>query len=275
VTVVSESTATPDGGVEDDVDDGRQEPADAPDPTLDPDDGVAATDPSFLRARARTYDLLSACLDGDVETLRSGIDEGAFARLSAVFPVDLDPEPLSGSSLDEDALSVGYDNLFVVPGTHFVPPFASAHATDPSAEYESDSTYHDAGEAGELFGRPAAELSRLYDAASFEPTRGDGVPDHVAAAFEFLGALAVAEAESRERGDGETAAALRDVQRRTLSELGWLDAFHDAVRDEDSAEGVFATLVGVARSFAAWDARVGLATEDERPRTDADAPTDA
>jgi TorA maturation chaperone TorD len=267
VTAVSDATATPDGG--------RSSPEGGSDGDVDPSERVGSTDPAFLRARAKTYDLLSACLDGDVETLRSGIEERDFERLSGAFPVDLDPDPLAGSSPDEQALSVGYDNLFVVPGPHFVPPFASAHATDPSAAYDSDSTYHDAGEAGELLGRPAAELSRLYDAVAFEPTRGDGIPDHVAAAFEFLGALAAAEAESREAGDRETAARLRDIQRRTLSRLGWLDAFHEAARREDSAEGVFATLVGVARSFAAWDARVGLADGDERIRTDADAPTEA
>lgn len=226
----------------------------------DPGDDVLPTDPAFLRARARTYDLLAACLDGDVAALAEAASAGDFARISASLPVDLDPEPLA--DLDREALSVGYDNLFEVPGPHYVPPFASAHATDPSADYESDSAYHAAEDGGELLGEPAAALSRLYAAAGFEPTRGDGIPDHVAAAFEFLGALAAAEAERRAADDRAEADALRDLQRRTLDRLGWLDRFHEQVRRADSAEGAFAHLVGIARTFAAWDAQSGLGESD-------------
>ncbi|MBX0296694.1 molecular chaperone TorD family protein [Haloarcula nitratireducens] len=229
------------------------------------DDGgdadLPATDPEFLRLRAQTYDLLSACLDGDVGALVEAAENGYFVQLSAAFPVDVDPECLA--EYDEEALEVGYENLFAVPGPHYVPPFASTHAADaPSsddttANYESDSAYH-AGDAGELLGKPAAELAELYAAVGFEPTRGDGIPDHVAAAFEFLGALAQAEADRRTAGNIEEAEALADLQRRTLDRLGWLDEFHDRVREADSAEGAFARVVGIGRTFAAWDARSGI-----------------
>jgi len=232
----------------------------------DPDEHLSASDPEFLRARARTYDLLAACLDGDIDALVEAAENGYFVQLSSVFPVDLDPESLA--EYDREALEVGYDNLFAVPGPHYVPPFASAHASDSTgagddeAGYESDSAYRAGDEGGELLGEPAADLARLYAAADFEPTRGDGIPDHVAAAFEFLGALAAAEAVRREEGDFEAAGALADLQRRTLDGLGWLDEFHERVREADSAEGAFARLVGVARTFAAWDAKAGVAASD-------------
>ncbi|WP_267640018.1 TorD/DmsD family molecular chaperone [Haloarchaeobius amylolyticus] len=226
-----------------------------------PGDDLPATDPQVLRARARTYDLLAACLDGDVDVLAGAIEDGDFARLSAALPVDLAPD--FDENPDRDALAVGYDNLFVVPGPHYVPPFASAHATDPSADYESDSAYHAGDAGGELLGDPAEAVARLYTAAGFEPTRGDAIPDHVAAVFEFLAALAATEADRREAGRREDADGLRQLQRLALDRLGWLDTFHEQVREADSVEGTFARLVGVARTFAAWDARAGVGAADE------------
>ncbi|WP_433634099.1 TorD/DmsD family molecular chaperone [Halomicrococcus sp. NG-SE-24] len=229
----------------------------------DADGDLSETDPELLRARARIYDLLAACLDGDVETLVTAAENGDFDRLSSSLPVELDSEPLA--NYDRETLSVGYDNLFVVPGPHYVPPFASAYRTDPAIDYEPDSAYH-AADDGELFGEPAAELSRLYATAGFEPTRGDGITDHVAATFEFLGALAAAEADRRAVGDADEVDVLRALQRRTLNQLGWLDQFHKRVRETDSVEGAFARLVGVARTFAAWDAQTAVdPNEDDRP----------
>ncbi|MFB6160964.1 MAG: molecular chaperone TorD family protein [Haloferacaceae archaeon] len=283
--------------------DGDDEPVDATSDASDRDEPAddasdasgRATDASALpaddvspaataRVRARVYGLLAATFDGDAETVAAAVDDDAFVDLAAALPVDVDTAPLAGADLDPDALAVGYDNLFVVPGPHYVPPFASAHATDPSESFESDSPYHDAGDAGELFGDPAADAARLYAATGFEPERGDGIPDHVAALFEFMRALCAREAALLEGGDGAAAersdgatddgatnaeadaadpdgelATVRDAQREALSRLGWLDAFDEAVAREDSVEGVFATLARIARSFAAWDAREGVA----------------
>jgi TorA maturation chaperone TorD len=204
------------------------------------------------------YGFVAAAFDGETSTLADAFAAGALADVADALPVDVDTDPLTRTDLDADALAVGYDNLFVVPGPHYVPPFASAHADDPSESFESDSPYHDAGDAGELFGDPAAAAARLYAAAGFEPTRGDGIPDHLAALSEFMRALCEREAALLAADAGEELAAVRDAQRETLGLLGWLDAFDDAVAREDRAEGVFASLTRLARSFAAWDARHGV-----------------
>ena len=211
------------------------------------------------------YGLLAATFDGDVETLATALADGSFARIAGTLPVDARTDALARTDLDADALMIGYDNLFVVPGPHFVPPFASAHADSPSESFESDSPYHEEGEAGELLGDPAAAAARSYDAAGFEPERGDGVPDHLAASFEFMRALCEREAALLARRDdedgGDPAAELRAVralQRETTGRLGWLDAFHEAVECEDAVEGVFAALARFARTFVAWDARAGV-----------------
>ena len=216
-------------------------------------------------ARARLYGLLAATFDGEAETTAAALDRGAFAAVAEAFPIDIETAPLRGDEYDADALKIGYDNLFVVPGSHYVPPFASAHAVDPSEEFESDSRYHTAGEAGELLGDPAADMAQLYAAAGFSPERGDDIPDHVAACFEFMRALCEREAALRD-GDGTESDldAVRELQARTLSRLGWIDRFEEAVASRDTAEGVFAAIARLARTFTAWDARE-VVDADEQP----------
>jgi len=210
----------------------------------------------FARARAQLYELLAAIFDGDVEVLQRAIGESAFTQLAGVLPAEFDTCALDRDDLDAEALRIGYDNLFVVPGPHYVPPFASAHLDDPREDFDSDSKYHDAGEAGELFGASAEEVATYYDRTGFRPERGDGIPDHVAAEFEFMAALADREADAL--GDPEddpaTVAELRDLQRAVLSHLGWVEPFADEVADADTQEGVFAALAGFAVSYVDWDA---------------------
>jgi TorA maturation chaperone TorD len=233
-----------------------------------PSDGPADPEPEAMaQARARVYGLLAATFDGETATTATALEDGAFDRLAAVLPVAIDTSDLAATDYDPVALGVGYDNLFVVPGAHYVPPFASAHATGPSEEFESDSKYHSAGEAGELLGDPAAEMAHIYDTAGFEPERGDGIPDHLAACLECMRALCEREAAILNGTDDEDAlAGVRQLQALTLSHLGWLDRFEEAVAAEDTVEGVFATLARIARTFTAWDAREGV--QEPTPRTE-------
>ncbi|MEF8881624.1 MAG: molecular chaperone TorD family protein [Halapricum sp.] len=221
-------------------------------------------DVAFMQARAAVYDLLAAAFDGDVETLTDAMADGSFEGLASVLPVEIDVDRLVADDPDPEALSIGHDNLFVVPGPHYVPPFASAHADEPSHEYESDSAFHEAGSAGELYGDPAARTARRYERIGFTPERGDGIPDHLAAQLSFLATLAAARADA----DGpEERNALRDLEHETLAAMGWLDAFDEAVASQDRAEGVFAALSRLTRTIVAWDAartdRGGVSLADE------------
>ena len=231
-------------------------------------DGDAAAGPvAFAHARADVYDLFAAVFDGDVDAFREAHADGVFARLAATLPGQVDCDPLDSLEGDE-AFAFAYDNLFVVPGERYVPPFASAHATEPAEVFDSPSAYHDAGTAGEFLGRPAATVSALYDRTGFEPTRGDGIPDHVAAVFEFQAVLCRHEAERRD--DGTDVSAGRDLQRSVVEALSWLDAFDEAVRERDAAVGAFAALSSLARTFVAWDARHALADADDGPEATTD-----
>lgn len=238
--------------------------------------GTPADDPNtraMAQARARVYGLLAAVFDGEGDRLATALNDGSFVDLAAVLPIAIETDDLVVENPDERALKIGYDNLFVVPGDHYIPPFASAHATDPSEEFDSDSPYHTAGEAGELLGDPAAAMARLYDAAGFEPERGDDIPDHLAACFEFMRALCEREAALLDETDPDDELdSVRELQASTLAQLGWLDAFEEAIAAEDSVEGVFAAIARIARTFTAWDAREGVAAEvptaDSHPEAD-------
>ncbi|QSG09898.1 TorD/DmsD family molecular chaperone [Halapricum desulfuricans] len=224
---------------------------------------ATASDAEFLRARAAVYDLLAAAFDGDVERLTAAMADGSFRELASALPVEPDVGPLVVEDPDPEALSIGYDNLFVVPGPHYVPPFASAHADEPSHEFESDSAFHEAGSAGELYGDPAARMARRYERLGFTPERGDGIPDHLAVQLSFLSSLAAARADA---DDLTTRDELRELEGETLAAMGWLDAFDESVADQDRAEGVFAALTRLTRTIVAWDAK--------RARSEAEADCD-
>jgi TorA maturation chaperone TorD len=224
---------------------------------------VPPDDRSMADARARVYGLLAATFDGEATTVARALEAGTYVTLADAFPVAVDTDALcgfgAGDAVDADALAIGYDNLFVVPGDHYVPPFASAHAVDPSETFESDSRH---------------QMARLYAAAGFEPERGDGIPDHLAAQFEFMRALCEREAtmlDDEPDADTEGLDRVRALQAHTLAQLGWLDQFETAVSTRDTVEGVFAALARLARTFAAWDARDGVRAD---PPTAADVTTD-
>lgn len=211
---------------------------------------------SFARARSELYDLLSRVFDGDLEILVAAIEADAFVDMATVLPAEFDTDALSREDVAVDDLEVGYDNLFAVPGPYYVPPFASGHAADPSHDFESDSQYHAEGEAGELLGSPAESIAKLYTRTGFSPDRGEGIPDHVAAEFEFMSALAAHESSAIATGhDDVDAADSAALQRRVLDHLEWIHSFAEGVGRVDTADGLFAALTAFVSAFVAWDRR--------------------
>lgn len=213
---------------------------------------TASIDTEFARARADLYDLLSRIFDGEVPVLLEAIETGAFTEFAEILPPDVDLTALSRDDLDPDALEIGYDNLFEVPGPYYVPPFASGHATDPSESFDSDSQYHEVGTAGELLGEPAESVAELYERTNFTPDRGEGIPDHLAAELEFMAGLAAQQAQAGTDGP-DSVEELRALQEQLFDHLEWIDAFADAVAEKDSAEGVYAAVCAFASAIVAWD----------------------
>lgn len=212
-----------------------------------------ATAAELLQARSALYDVLAAAFDGDVAVLAAAIESGAFRELIESLPESDDSIHFEDGSVDEDALALAYDNLFVVPGPRYLPPFASGHVAGPDGPYESDSPFH-AG--GSLLGDPAASMVRLYDRAGFSPSRGE-FPDHAAAQFEFLATLVRAEERSRRHGDENVVEAIRDLQDQTLARLEWIERVSDAIVDVDDT-GVYAAVADIARTCVEVDRRDGF-----------------
>jgi TorA maturation chaperone TorD len=212
----------------------------------------AVTADAVDRHRAAVYDVLAAVFDGDVAALERALETNAFEPLDEELPGQA--LALSAPELDRDALELGYDNLFVVPGPHFVPPFASAHRDEPSADFESDSPHHEPGRAGELLGDPAQEMAQLYDRVGFSPAVGEGFPDHLAAQLSFLAVLArtASELEAGTAVDGVDQSTVRELEAATLDQLRWVETFADALDDRDG-DGVFAALASFTSRLLAWD----------------------
>lgn len=210
---------------------------------------TAPTARSVAEARADLYELLAAAFDGEMDVLARTIKSGTFVDVAVSLPVDIDVSALEDESVDREELSITYDNLFVVPGPRYVPPFASAHATEPSDSFESDSPFHNEGTAGELLGDPAATMSRLYAHTGVSPDPGD-FPDHVATQLAFLGALSRADAHL----EGPDGNSLEHLKRETLAMLGWLDSFHRSIKAVDDT-GVFTALAEITRTVVAWNNR--------------------
>lgn len=216
---------------------------------------AASSQAVFDRARAQIYDLLATAFDGDTTTLCRAIQEGAFRELAGVLPGTLDVGALDRTDLDPESLGVGYDNLFAVPGPHYVPPFATAHRENAAAEVDSDSAYLEHGAAGELYGDSAREMARLYDQVGFRPDVGEGFPDHVAAELAFLAALASSKADLRD-ANGETRgerAELEALEEAALARMRWVEAFSKATDERDGGDGVFAALASFTASVLEWD----------------------
>lgn len=205
----------------------------------------------FASARSQIYLLLAAAFDGDVEELSAAMDADVFRELADVIPEAPTVEVLGPDSLDPSTLRRGHDALFVVPGPHFVPPFASGHVSEPPADFESDSIHRAGSTGGELLGESAGAVAATYEQFGFTPSLGSEFPDSLPALLEFVGALAAAESVAE---SDDVVADLRTVQVTFVeSQLQWLDSFTDSVEAKDTAEGAFAELAAFTRAFVNYD----------------------
>ncbi|MFW5905371.1 MAG: TorD/DmsD family molecular chaperone [archaeon] len=219
------------------------------------------SDEDFAAARASVYTLLATVFDGDVDQLGVAIEADVFWTLAESVPGAPDVEPLRPPAPDRSTLSFGYDALFVVPGAHSVPPFASGHVVEPAESFDSDSIYRDDESTGEFLGTPAACAAGAYEQFGFMPTYGSEFPDSLPAMFEFVALLATAESNADE---DDVVAEFRANQLAFLErEMTWIDSFADAVVERDDVEGLYATLARFASAFVAFDRELVSESVDE------------
>lgn len=192
----------------------------------------------FTQARAKTLEALSRIFAGDIDLLvELREDEEGLRSLSESLSVD--PDPLL-TEATETELRRSYDALFAIPGKRYVPPFASSHLTEPPEDAPPSPSAFARADGGRLGGEPAQRSRAVYSRFGFSPSRGEGMPDHLAAQLEFAARVDATVPEGdRAREDAFTL-------------LGWLDAFERKVRQRDDL-GVFTGVVSLAAATISQD----------------------
>ncbi|MCK5516944.1 MAG: molecular chaperone TorD family protein [Desulfobulbaceae bacterium] len=116
-------------------------------------------------------------------------------------------------------LVVEYTGLFIGPG-HFISPHESVHRV------------RDDGDYGKLWGADTVAVKKFIEATglSYQSSFG-GMPDHIAAEFEFVQKLDERLLQAQTDGEKELAGNLAQIKQRFLQEhlLAWIPDFLDKV----------------------------------------------
>ena len=116
-------------------------------------------------------------------------------------------------------LVVEFTGLFIGPG-HFISPHESVHRV------------RDDGDYGKLWGADTVAVKKYIEATglSYQSSFG-GMPDHIAAEFEFVQKLDERLVQAQTDGENELAENLRQIKQRFLQEhlLAWVPDFLDKV----------------------------------------------
>jgi len=196
----------------------------------------------FTRARAKTLEALSRIFDGDVDLLlEMRADEEGLRPLAENLSVD---PALLLTAATETELRRSYDALFAIPGTRYVPPYASSHLSEPPEDAPPSPSAFARADGGRLGGEPAQRSRAVYARVGFSPGRGDGMPDHLAAQLEFAARV------DATVPDGDR------TRREAFGLLNWLEVFGRKVSQRDDLgvfTGVTALAAAIAESEAAGD----------------------
>ena len=184
----------------------------------------------FTQARSKALEALSRIFDGDVDLLVDlRADEEGLRALAE--SVDVDPETLLVEASREE-LKRSHDALFAVPGKRYVPPYASSHLSEPPEDAPPSPSAFARADGGRLGGEPAQRSRAVYSRFGFSPSRGDGMPDHIAAQLEFAARV------------DATVPADDPAREEAFRLLGWLEAFGTTVSQRDQL-GVFTGLTAL------------------------------
>ncbi|MBC7358926.1 MAG: molecular chaperone TorD family protein [Desulfacinum sp.] len=149
----------------------------------------------------------------------------------------------SRGRLDPEEIQVQYDNLFLVPGPHYVPPYESVLLGDDAVG--------GAGRRGTLFGRKARRIASIYEEHGLGPSEGlDEFPDHIGVELAFMEYLCRRAAEAHAARDVQAAEFLENAASSFLREH--LHAFSQRFASAIVEKGLSPTyeaLAGLLASF--------------------------
>ncbi len=150
-----------------------------------------------------------------------------------------------------EELVVEYTGLFIGPG-HFISPHESVHRV------------RDDGDYGKLWGADTVAVKKFVEATglSYQSSFG-GMPDHIAAEFEFVQKLDERLMQAQTDGDDELAGNLSQIKKRFLQEhlLAWVPPFLDKVSEKANLP-FYREISMLASQFLASEQETLFATED-------------
>ncbi len=197
------------------------------------------------RRRAGMYRFLADVFGAEptaemLDSLRRPDVVKAFEPLGATFAEELDRmEADLGTDRLVEELQCEYTRLFIGPGKH-VGPHESLHRDDQPPEH---------------WGPATAEVKRFIEhhGLDYDP-KFPGMPDHIAAEFQFVSMLADAEAEAVEQGEDEKADQAAKIQRTFHREhvACWVPTFCDKVI-ELATFGFYKDFARIARALVEID----------------------
>lgn len=151
-----------------------------------------------LKGKQFVYGLFSAILLGQFQRYRQMMEELP-EEMRAQFPFH--------QHYDEEEVSLAYDNLFVIPGEFYIPPYYSSYA----------GSYND----NELEIRENHLcLIGLFERFGFyDPIEQEQLPNHIAMFFSFMQASLALEVKAWTDNDEELAGQAQQLQKRFLDEF--------------------------------------------------------
>lgn len=151
-----------------------------------------------LKGKQFVYGLFSAILLGQVER---------YDQVMRELPVDIRKQFPFYQDFEKEKVTAAYDNLFVVPGDYYIPPYYSSYA----------GLYYD----NELdLNENHLCLIGLFERFGFyDPIEQEQLPDHIAMFFSFMQASLALEVKAWTDDDEELAKQAQQLQKRFLNEF--------------------------------------------------------
>lgn len=191
-------------------------------------EGMISMTTAETTARSSVYGLLARFLLGEWEQIKLSLTER---------PPDWKqiPNELRGilerlARTSSFAMKVEYDNLFVVPGKYYVPPF--------------ERVYQDAEAVEQIYQQTGFTFPALREEAS----------DHLGCEMAFMQALILEQQAAAEKGQSELVEHWTGMQQQFLNEhlSKWIGKVRDRVETMEP-DGLYVQVLSFAEEFVRFD----------------------
>lgn len=151
-----------------------------------------------LKGKQFVYGIFSALLLGQVERYRQVMEN---------LPVDIRRQFPFHQDFEEEKVAAAYDNLFVVPGDYYIPPYYSSYA----GQYKDNEL--------EIREHLLCLIGLFERFGFYYPIEQEQLPDHIAMFFSFMQASLALEEKAWTDNDEKLAGQAQQLQKRFLDEF--------------------------------------------------------